>query len=53
MAKVLTEEERRRYLVRFLCLLYGATDGDIGLYAHRIGIFNLMNIGDILVKRIQ
>ncbi|MFY9565310.1 MAG: hypothetical protein WAM27_09010 [Nitrososphaeraceae archaeon] len=42
--KVLTEGERRKYLVRFLCLLYGTTDGDIGLYAHRIGIFNLMNI---------
>jgi hypothetical protein len=56
--KVLTEEERRKYLVRFLCLLYGATDGNIRLHAHRIGIFNLMNIreypgkGDIVAREL-
>lgn len=46
MAKVLTGEERKRYLVKFLCLLYGVTDGNIGLHVHRIGIFNLMEIGE-------
>jgi hypothetical protein len=46
MAEILTEKERRRYLSRFLCLLYGSTDGNIRLHAPRIGIFNLMNIGE-------
>lgn len=46
MAKVLTGEERKRYLVKLLCLLYGATNGNIGLHLHRIGIFNLMEIGE-------
>jgi hypothetical protein len=46
MAEILPEKERRRYLSRFLCLLYGSTDGNIRLHASRIGIFNLMNIGE-------